>query len=70
MNQNFDLLISYYDVEKAILLKITSNSKAVFKIGFSSVDKRLNHLMINTNADNYQVFTHELFRYLRILNKL
>ena len=70
INQKFDLLISYYDVEKAILLNITHNSKALFKVGFSSVDKRLNHLMINTNAENHTVFVHELFRYLKILNKI
>jgi len=70
INEKFDLLISYYDVEKAILLTITHNSKSQFKVGFSSIDKRLNHLMINTNAENYKVFTHELFRYLRILNKI
>ncbi|MFI0490545.1 DUF6913 domain-containing protein [Flavobacterium sp.] len=70
INQKFDLLISYYDVEKAILLNITHNSKAQFKVGFSLIDKRLNHLMINTNAENYKVFAHELFRYLRILNKM
>lgn len=70
INEKFDLLISYYDVEKAILLNITHNSKALFKVGFSSIDKRLNHLMINTNAENYKVFVHELFRYLKILNKI
>jgi len=70
VNESFDLLISYYDVEKAILLNITHNSKALFKVGFSSVDKRLNHLMIKTNAENYTVFVHELFRYLKILNKI
>lgn len=70
INEKFDLLISYYDVEKAILLNITHNSKAQFKVGFSSIDKRLNHLMINTNAENYKVFVHELFRYLKILNKI
>jgi hypothetical protein len=70
INEKFDLLISYYDVEKAILLKITHNSRAQFKVGFSSIDKRLNHLMINTNAENYKVFVHELFRYLKILNKI
>jgi hypothetical protein len=70
INEKFDLLISYYDVEKAILLNITHNSKALFKVGFSSVDKRLNHLMINTNAENHTVFIHELFRYLKILNKI
>ena len=70
ISERFDLLISYYDVEKAILLNITHNSKASFKVGFSSVDKRLNHLMINTNAENHIVFVHELFRYLKILKKI
>lgn len=70
MKEKFDLLISFYDVEKAFLLKVTNSSKAQFKVGFSSVDKRLNHLMINTNAENYTVFVHELFRYLKILNKI
>ena len=70
VNKEFDLLISYYDIEKAILLVVTNESKAHFKVGFSSIDKRLNDLMINTNAENYKVFTHELFRYLKILNKI
>ncbi|MES2810990.1 MAG: hypothetical protein V4670_00835 [Bacteroidota bacterium] len=70
INKKFDMLISYYDVEKAPLLLITNKSKALFKAGFSSVDKRLNHLMVNSNAENYKVFVHELFRYLRILNKI
>ena len=70
VEEDFDLIISYYDVQKSILLHITHNSKAKFKAGFSSIDKRLNHLMINTNAKNYTVFVQELFRYLKILNKI
>ncbi|MEZ7498020.1 hypothetical protein QO200_04640 [Flavobacterium sp. Arc3] len=70
IDKEFDLLISYYDVEKAILLIVTHNSKAHFKVGFSAIDKRLNNLMINTNTENYKVFTRELFRYLKILNKI
>lgn len=70
INSKFDVLISYYDVEKAPLLLITNTSKASFKVGFSSIDKRLNHLMISINAENYKVFIHELFRYLKILNKI
>ena len=70
INEKFDVLVSYYDMEKAFLLKLTQSSKARFKVGFSSVDKRLNHLMINTNAENHTVFVHELFRYLKILNKI
>lgn len=70
VNTKFDLLVSYYNIEKAILLNITNNSKALFKVGFSSIDKRLNHLMINTNSENYTVFVNELYRYLKILNKI
>ena len=66
----FDLLISYYAIEKAILLLITNNSKAQFKVGFSAIDKKFNHLMITTRPENYSVFVHELFKYLKILNKI
>ena len=69
INEKFDLLISFYDVEKAILMLVTHNSKAAFKVGFSSVDKRLNHLMIDTNVQNYKVFTAELFRYLKLFKQ-
>lgn len=68
--QPFDLLINYYDTEKPALLLLSHLSKATFKVGFSSIDKRLNHFMINTNAENYKVFVDELFKYLKILNKI
>ena len=66
----FDLLISYYEIEKTSLQIITNNSKANFKVGFANVDKRLNHLMINTTLDNYKIFTFEVFKYLKILKKI
>ncbi|KQB41830.1 hypothetical protein RCH33_1167 [Flavobacterium daejeonense] len=68
--RDFDLLVSYYEVEKAILLVVTHESGAKFKVGFANIDKRLNDFMINTNQGNYQVFVQELFRYLKILNKI
>jgi len=70
INTSFDLLINYYDTEKVALLLVSDLSKAVFKVGFSSVDKRLNHFMINTNAENYKIFIDEMFKYLKILNKI
>lgn len=68
--QKFDLLINYYDTEKSALLLVTNHSNANFKVGFSSIDKKLNHLMIDTNAENYKIFIEELFKYLKILNKI
>lgn len=70
VNEPFDLLINYYDTEKAALLLVSQLSKANFKVGFSVVDKQLNHFMIDTNAENYKIFVGELFKYLRILNKI
>ena len=70
IQEPFDLLINYYDTEKVALLLVSHLSKASFKVGFASIDKRLNHFMINTNAENYKVFMDELFKYLKILNKL
>lgn len=70
VSDEFDLLINYYDVEKPVLSLLTNNSKAKFKVGFTSIDKRLNHLTISSNVDNHKVFIHELFRYLKILNKI
>ena len=70
ISEEFDLLINYYNVEKPILLLLTHSSKAKFKVGFSTVDKRLNHFLINIVAENYKDFISELFRYLKILNKI
>lgn len=70
IRQDLDLLISYYDIEKSALLLVTNLSKAKFKVGFASIDKRLNHFMVDTNAEKYKVFVSELFKYLKILNKL
>lgn len=66
----FDMLISYYDIEKPPLTLVTLLSESKFKVGFSTVDKRLNNFMIGTVAEKHQEFVSELFKYLKILNKI
>ena len=66
----FDLLINYYDVNKYGILLLSIKSKANFKVGFDTVDKRVNHFIIKELVDNYKEFTSELFKYLKILNKI
>ena len=68
--QKFDLLINYYNLEIPTLLLITNKSKADFKVGFSDIDKKLNHFSINTGIDDYKIFASELFKYLKILKKI
>ncbi|MCP2025674.1 hypothetical protein L1276_000814 [Flavobacterium sp. HSC-32F16] len=65
INTEFDLLISYYEVEISVLMMLTSKSKAKFKVGFSSVDKKLNRWMIETTTAEYKLFISEFFRYLK-----
>ncbi len=70
IQEPFDLLISYYYFEKPILKWLTFQSKASFKVGFSSITKELNHFMIDTNIENFKIFNSELFKYLKILKKI
>ena len=65
INTEFDILLSYYNVENIFLMMITKQSKAKFKVGFSSVDNNLNRWMIHTELENYKLFVSELFRYLK-----
>jgi hypothetical protein len=66
----FDVLINYYDVNKYALLLLSIQSNATFKVGFDSVDKRVNHFIIKAVVDQYEAFTFELVKYLKILNKI
>ena len=66
----FDLLVNYYDVNKSGLLLLSTKSKAKFKVGFDTVDKRVNHFIIKSLVENYNEFVLELFKYLKILNKI
>ncbi len=66
----FDLLISYYDTEKPPLAIVTLQSRAGFKAGFSSVNKKLNNFMVDTTTEKPGEYIAELFKYLRILKKI
>ncbi|NMH29131.1 DUF6913 domain-containing protein [Flavobacterium silvaticum] len=70
LSPHLDLLINYYVDEKASLIAASETSKARFKVGFASVDKRLNHLIIDSPIENPSLFVSELFRYLKILNRI
>ena len=70
IEEPFDLLINFYDEPKASLNMIAKKSNAKFKVGFSSVDKRINHLIIHSEVESLKEFIAELIKYLQILNKI
>lgn len=70
LDQTFDVLLNYYDVNKYSLVLCTLKSKAKFKVGFETVDKRVNQLIISESVEHYKAWTAEVFKYLKILNKI
>ncbi|MDO7172842.1 DUF6913 domain-containing protein [Mariniflexile sp. AS56] len=70
LDTEFDVLISYYQLDILELKLLTTLSKAQLKVGVSQVDERLNDLIIKTNLTEFKVFKTEVFKYLTILNKI
>jgi len=66
----FDVLIGYYFEKNEFLDIMMSRSKAKFKVGFSSSDKRLLDLIINVDPLNFERFKKELKKYLSVLKKI
>ena len=69
IEQPFDLLVNYYDIESLILLWVSGHSKAKFKVGFSSIQTHVNNFSIALTTDKYKEFVAELFRYLELFKK-
>ncbi len=70
LNTKFDLLISFYVQEFLELKLMTALSKSEFKIGILQSDERINDLIIKTSLNEFHLFKEEVFKYLKILNKI
>lgn len=70
LDEEFDLLISYYTIDILELKLLTAKSKAKFKAGIFKKDNRLNDLIINTEIKDFNAFKNELIKYLKVLNKI
>nr|WP_248723415.1 hypothetical protein [Seonamhaeicola sp. ML3] len=70
LEHEFDVLISYYKQDQIELKLVTALSKGKLKVGILQTDERLNDLIIKTDIEKFEVFKNELFKYLKILNKI
>ena len=70
VDQQFDILISYYNHNKQQLNLVTALSKANFKIGINNEDPRLHDLIIDVDPSKTDIFKNELLKYLTQLNRL
>lgn len=67
VNKSFDVLISFYGEEQKALNIVAAKSKAKFKVGFTTVDNRINDLVIGADPNNSDQYISELKKYLKIL---
>jgi hypothetical protein len=70
LDDTFDLIINFYQEPNPFLMLLTQLSHSNMKVGFASVDNRLNHLVIKTKSNDTSIFLDEMIKYLRTLNKL
>lgn len=70
LDTEFDVLISYYGQDFLELKLMTALSRAKFKIGILQSDERINDLIIKTSLVEFHLFKEEVYKYLKILNKI
>ena len=68
--REYDVLINYYTDNKLVLKLLTARTNARIKVGFPSVDTKLNDLIIQTSINKFDIFKTELKKYLKILNEI
>ena len=70
LTKKYDLLINYSKIDNLYNNILLLHSKAVFKVGFASLDNRFYDLLIDCKAFDIELFNKELKKYLEILNKI
>jgi len=68
--REYDVLISYYAEDRLPMQLLTAKTKARIKVGFSSIDKRFNDLILKVPIKDFTAFKNELKKYLKILKEL
>ena len=66
ISYDYDLLINFFKSNNVLTL-LYSKVNAKFRVGFSSVDSRLNDLMFSDKINKFKEFDSELIKYLRII---
>ena len=66
ISYDYDLLINFFKFNDVLTL-LSSKVNAKFRVGFSSVDSRLNDLIFSEKIKKFKEFDSELIKYLRII---
>jgi hypothetical protein len=70
LDEDYDVLVSYYKHKNLYLDWMTAASKANLKVGLTRHDERLYDLFMDIEPESFNTFKIEFEKYLNILNKL
>lgn len=70
LTKNYNLLINYCKVDYTYINTLLLHCKIDFLVSYSHIDNQLYDLQIACDSDDIKLFTHEIKKYLTILNKL
>ena len=65
-SSKYDILINYFG-ENRILTLLSSKTNAKFRVGFDSVDSKLNDLIFSDKIKRFSDFKYELIKYLKMI---
>ena len=66
ISQDYDLLINFFKSSDVLTL-LSSKVNAKFRVGFNSVDSRLNDLIFSDKMKKFKEFDSELIKYLKLI---
>lgn len=70
LGREYDLLINYYEEDNLMMKLLSVKTPARLKVGFGSLDPKINDLILNTPFKDFKVFKGELKKYLKVLKEL
>lgn len=66
ISNDYDLLINFFK-SNSLLTLLSSKTKAKFRVGFESVDYKLNDLIFSNKIKKFKNFKIELIKYLKLI---
>ncbi|SNZ00665.1 DUF6913 domain-containing protein [Flagellimonas pacifica] len=70
LGREYDMLINYYQEDNLMMKLLSVKTQARLKVGFGTLDPKINDLILNTSFKDFKIFKSELKKYLKVLNEL
>jgi len=70
LSREYDLLVNYFDEDHLLVQLMSIKTKARVRVGFQTVDQRLNDIILSLPMKDFSTFKIELKKYLGVLNEI